>query len=97
MTTPPACDSARWRRRLSTFLLYRARACALALLLAPPLLWLGVVYLGSLPALLVQSFFTLDDFTGQVVRRAHPGDLPASSSPRPTWTSSCAPPAWPPR
>ncbi|MCK6550201.1 ABC transporter permease [Myxococcota bacterium] len=38
------------------------------LLLALPLAWLGVVYLGSLGALLVQSFFHLDHFTGQVVR-----------------------------
>jgi putative spermidine/putrescine transport system permease protein len=37
-------------------------------LLTPPFLWLGVVYLGSLAALLAQSFFSLDDFTGQVVR-----------------------------
>jgi len=41
----------------------------LVLLLGPPLLWLGVVYLGSLLALVVQSFFHLDGFTGQVVRR----------------------------
>jgi putative spermidine/putrescine transport system permease protein len=41
----------------------------LALLLLPPLAWLGVVYLGSLAALLIQSFFHLDGFTGQVVRR----------------------------
>jgi putative spermidine/putrescine transport system permease protein len=40
---------------------------ALILLLAPPLLYLGVIYLGSLLALLVQSFFHLDGFTGQVV------------------------------
>jgi putative spermidine/putrescine transport system permease protein len=39
----------------------------LALFLLPPLLWLGIVYLGSLFALLAQSFFQLDDFTGQVV------------------------------
>lgn len=38
------------------------------LLLLPPLLWLGVVYLGSLVALLAQSFFDLDDFTGVVER-----------------------------
>jgi putative spermidine/putrescine transport system permease protein len=38
------------------------------LLLAAPLLWLGVIYLGSLAALLVQSFFRLDDFSGRVVR-----------------------------
>ncbi len=40
----------------------------LALLLAPPLLWLGVIYLGSLIALLAQSFFQLDDFSGVIIR-----------------------------
>ncbi|MEO8277307.1 MAG: ABC transporter permease [Thermoanaerobaculia bacterium] len=54
--------------RLSTFLFRRPRL-SLALLLAPPLLWLGVVYVGSLGALLTQSFFSLDHYTGQVVRR----------------------------
>ena len=39
----------------------------LALLLTPPLLWLGVVYVGSLAALLVQSFFSIDEFSGVVV------------------------------
>ena len=33
------------------------------LLLTPPLLWFGVVYLGSLFALLWQSFYTFDDFS----------------------------------
>ncbi len=37
-------------------------------LLAPPLLWFGVIYLGSLFALLANAFFGIDDFTGQVVR-----------------------------
>jgi putative spermidine/putrescine transport system permease protein len=55
-------------RRLSTWLHLRPRV-ALALLLAPPLLWLGVVYLGSLFALVIQSFFHLDDFSGLLVRR----------------------------
>src|SRR3954452_15995378 len=55
-------------RRVATFL-YRRPRLALALLLAAPLLWLGVVYLGSLFALLIQSFYHLDNFTGQVVRR----------------------------
>ena len=41
--------------RLSTFL-YRRPRVALALLLFPPLLWLGVAYVGALGALLVQSF-----------------------------------------
>jgi putative spermidine/putrescine transport system permease protein len=37
------------------------------LLLAPPALWLGVVYLGSLFALLAQSFFSIDEFSGLIV------------------------------
>lgn len=46
-----------WRRpRLLVFLL-----------LAPALLWLGIVYIGSLAALLLQSFYSLDDFSGVVV------------------------------
>ena len=53
--------------RLST-VFYRHPRLLLALLLGPPLLWLGVIYLGSLSALLLQSFFYLDGFTGQVVR-----------------------------
>ncbi len=36
------------------------------LLLLPPLLWIGVVYVGSLFALLLQSFYSLDDFSGLV-------------------------------
>jgi putative spermidine/putrescine transport system permease protein len=32
----------------------------------PPLLWLGVVYLGSLAALLLQSFYSIDEFSGVV-------------------------------
>ncbi|MBE0555219.1 MAG: ABC transporter permease [Rhodobacteraceae bacterium] len=39
----------------------------LGLLLTPPLLWLGVVYLGSLAALLLQSFYSIDEFSGMVV------------------------------
>ena len=38
------------------------------LLLLPPLLWIGVVYIGSLFALLLQSFYSLDDFSGLIVR-----------------------------
>lgn len=37
------------------------------LLLLPPLLWIGIVYVGSLFALLLQSFYSLDDFSGVVV------------------------------
>ena len=38
------------------------------LLLLPPLLWIGIVYVGSLFALLLQSFYSLDDYSGLVVR-----------------------------
>jgi putative spermidine/putrescine transport system permease protein len=48
--------------------LYLHPRLLLALLLAPPLLWLGVVYLGSLLTLLLQSFFYVDEFSGKVVR-----------------------------
>jgi putative spermidine/putrescine transport system permease protein len=54
-------------RRLSD-LLYTRRSLLLLALLAPPLLWFGIIYLGSLFALLANAFFGLDDFTGQVVR-----------------------------
>ena len=43
--------------------LYRKNNLLLFLLLTPPLLWFGVVYLGSLFALLWQSFYTFDDFS----------------------------------
>ncbi len=42
--------------------LYRKNNTFLLLLLTPPLLWFGVVYLGSLFALLWQSFYTFDSF-----------------------------------
>ncbi len=48
--------------------LYLHPKLLLMLLLAPPLLWLGVIYLGSLFALLLQSFSYIDDFSGNVVR-----------------------------
>lgn len=46
--------------------LWRRPRVLLALLLLPPLLWLGVVYLGSLGALLLQSFFSIDEFSGLI-------------------------------
>jgi putative spermidine/putrescine transport system permease protein len=55
--------------------LYRNKRLMLAFLLGPPLLWFGVVYLGSLASLLANSFFRLDDFTGQVVREVSLGNF----------------------
>jgi putative spermidine/putrescine transport system permease protein len=53
--------------RLSAALRRRPRV-RLALLLAAPLTWLVVAYLGSLAALFVSAFWTTDPFTSDVVR-----------------------------
>jgi putative spermidine/putrescine transport system permease protein len=53
--------------RISTFFYLRPR-WVLSLFLLPPLIWFLVVYIGSLVTLLINSFFYLDSFTGQVVR-----------------------------
>ncbi len=49
-------------------LLSRYHGLRTFLLLVPPMLWLGVAYLIALGALLVTSFWSQDDFTGQIVR-----------------------------
>lgn len=54
--------------RASTYL-YRRPKLILALLLGPPMVYMLVVYLGSLFALLANSFFYLEEFTGLVVRQ----------------------------
>jgi len=53
-------------RRLSD-VLYKRRNLTLLLMLTPPLLWFGVVYVGSLLTLLGQSVFTFDDMSMSVV------------------------------
>jgi putative spermidine/putrescine transport system permease protein len=53
--------------RASTYL-YQRPKLVLVLLLGPPMVYLLVVYLGSLFSLLVNSFFYLEEFTGQIVR-----------------------------
>lgn len=47
---------------------YRHPSLRLAGLLSAPMAWLVVVYLGSLAALFLTAFWTVDDFTGQLVR-----------------------------
>jgi putative spermidine/putrescine transport system permease protein len=47
--------------------LYRNKHILLLLFLLPPLLWLGIIYLGSLIVFLFHSLFYLDGFTGKVV------------------------------
>ncbi|MEQ9039605.1 MAG: ABC transporter permease, partial [Silicimonas sp.] len=46
--------------------MWRRPRLFLALLLALPLIWLGVIYIGSLFALLAQSFFSIDEFSGLI-------------------------------
>jgi putative spermidine/putrescine transport system permease protein len=67
LPTPAHPAPASLARRLSD-LLYTRRGLLLGVLLGPPLLWFGIIYLGSLFALLANSFFRLDDFSGLVVR-----------------------------
>jgi putative spermidine/putrescine transport system permease protein len=68
MTAPAALPAASpgLGRRLAVYLHRRPRL-RLGLLLAPPLGWLVVAYLGSLAVMLISSFFTVDAFTGKVV------------------------------
>lgn len=54
--------------RASTYL-YKHPKLVLALLLGPPMIYMLVVYLGSLFTLLINSFFYLEEFTGLVVRQ----------------------------
>ncbi len=67
MNVPAAAVAPSVAGRVSAAL-YRRPGLVLVLLLVAPLMWLGVIYLGSLSSLLLQSFFYLDGFTGQVVR-----------------------------
>jgi putative spermidine/putrescine transport system permease protein len=53
-------------RKVSDFLATH-RGFYLSLLLIPPLLWLGVIYVGSLLILLAHAFFSIDEFAGIIV------------------------------
>jgi putative spermidine/putrescine transport system permease protein len=55
-----------WGHLSDTF--WRRPKLLLVLMLLPPVLWLGIVYLGSLFALLLQSFFSIDEFSGLINR-----------------------------
>ena len=48
--------------------LHRHPGLRLGLLLTPPMLWLGVAYLGALGALFITSLWGQDSFTGEVQR-----------------------------
>lgn len=63
---PPVVNGHGPLRRLSDLLLRRRRLLLLSLLV-PPLLWLGVVYLGALFTLLAHSLFSIDEFAGTLI------------------------------
>ena len=71
---PAPAPSASPRRRLSAFLNRHPRL-RLALLLAPPLGWMGVVYLGALAVLLVSAFWLLDPLSLAVVHHLSLGNF----------------------
>ncbi|WCL49461.1 ABC transporter permease [Leptospira sp. GIMC2001] len=54
-------------QKISNFLFFRNNLF-LILLLLPPVLWLGIIYFGSLFSLLLQSFFYIDNYTGLIVK-----------------------------
>ncbi len=62
---PPAAPSA--TRRLAAWL-HRHPRVRLGLILALPLGWLGIVYLGSLAVLFLNAFWQTDPFTSLVIR-----------------------------
>jgi putative spermidine/putrescine transport system permease protein len=66
-TTGSAIDPTRagFGRRVLTFV-HRHRSLQLLLLLAPPVGWFGVVYLGSLAILFVAAFWYLDPLTSAI-------------------------------
>ena len=66
-TDKPAPIPGSFLRRLSAAL-YRRPRLVLGGLLAPPVLWLVVIYLGSLSLLLVSSLWRLDPITTVIVR-----------------------------
>ena len=58
-------DRPGWLSRLADTLWRRPRLL-LILMLILPVSWLGIIYLGSLVSLLVQSFFSIDEFSGLI-------------------------------
>lgn len=65
MSAAAALDGSAFRYLSDVFV--RRPALLMLLLLVPPLLWLGIVYLGALLALLLQSFYSIDEFSGFIV------------------------------
>ncbi|WP_210337775.1 ABC transporter permease [Mesorhizobium sp. INR15] len=67
-TTPAILPGSGGLRGALSDLFWRKPKVLLLLMLLPPVLWLGIVYIGSLFALLAQSFFSIDEFSGLINR-----------------------------
>ena len=61
-------------KSISTWFHNRPRV-RLAALLVAPLFWLVVAYLGALASLLVTAFYTINTFTGNVIRTFNLGNF----------------------
>lgn len=68
LEAPPPSGARLWRHRIGS-LLHRFPGARLALLLGPVLVWMVVVYLGSLALLFVTSFWRQDSVTGAIVQQ----------------------------
>ena len=68
LPTPAARPRASVQRRIAAWL-HRHPHVRLALILALPIAWLGVAYLGSLVVLFLNAFWTTDPFTSLVVHQ----------------------------
>jgi hypothetical protein len=66
-TLSPGSAALPVRRRILDWL-YRSPRAALAIVLFPPIGWMGVVYFGSLAVLLVSAFWYLDPKTSAIVQ-----------------------------
>ncbi|MBW8908754.1 MAG: ABC transporter permease [Mesorhizobium sp.] len=67
-TAPAILPGSGGMRGALSDLFWRRPKLLLLLMLLPPVLWLGIVYIGSLFALLAQSFFSIDEFSGLINR-----------------------------
>ncbi|WP_208986335.1 ABC transporter permease [Mesorhizobium erdmanii] len=67
-TAPAILPGSGGMRGALSDLFWRRPQLLLLLMLLPPVLWLGIVYIGSLFALLAQSFFSIDEFSGLINR-----------------------------
>ncbi|BAV49758.1 binding-protein-dependent transport system inner membrane protein [Mesorhizobium loti] len=68
-TAPAILPGSGGMRGTLSDLFWRRPQLLLLLMLLPPVLWLGIVYIGSLFALLAQSFFSIDEYSGLINRQ----------------------------